>query len=354
MNHWQRMQKVLNLEQPDRVPFSFKLCDAQEEVCERMLGTRDYRTYFDFDVKRGKAGKTKLQTDFRPFHDIKPPEDSWFNEWGVLFVPFEGSYHFAHRYNPMAGFDSPEQFESYPYPDLDAEYRYEHLEAACKEAHEAGYAFGVGASLGPIQTIWNLRGPDNWMVDATVNEDLIRVLYDKIVDLLAAQARLLARCRPDVFYNGDNCATQRGLMVSRQFWRDWYGPAHRRLVDAIHEVSPRTKYYYHADGKCQDVLEDMIEFGINVFDPVQPECMDPAEIKQRVGDRLVLSGGISIQKTMPFGTPEDVTEEVKLRMRTIGKGGGYMISPTHFIEPEVPWENLMAFVEAAKTYGRYE
>ena len=353
MNHRQRIQAVLNLKEPDRVPFSFKLTEAQMDVCERQLGTRDYRTYFDFDVKADKAAKTKLTTDFTKFHDIDPPQNSWFNEWGVLFVGCD-TYHFAHRYNPMAKFDSAEQFESYPYPDIDAQYRYEHLKLAAAEAHEAGYAFGAGFALGPIQTIWNIRGMDNFMVDATINENFIRVLYDKVVDLLCGEAEGLARCGPDIIYNGDNCATQRGPMVSREFWRDWYGEAHKKIRRTIRRIDPNIKYYYHADGMCQEFLPDMIDTGIDIFDPVQPECMDPGRIKKQFGDKLVLSGAISIQKTMPFGTPDDVAAEVKLRMETIGAGGGYMMAPAHFIEPEVPWANIMAFVAAAKEYGRYD
>ena len=195
---------------------------------------------------------------------------------------------------------------------------------------------------------------DQFMIDATVNESLIRVLYEKVVSLLCRQAKLLAACKPDIISNGDNCATQRGLMVAPQFWRDWYGQAHRRIRQAIREVSPETKYTYHADGMVQDLIPDMIDIGIDIFDPVQPECMDPAEIKNLYGDKLVFSGAISIQKTMPFGTPADIEAEVKLRMKTIGAGGGYIMAPTHFIEPEVPWENLMAFVEAAKRFGRYD
>ena len=344
----------MNLGQPDRVPFSFKLSPTQMDRAEEKLGTRDYAAHFDFDTKSGGAAKTKLKTDFTVFHDNADEPGTWLNEWGVLFAPGEDSYHFAHRYNPMAKFDSAEQFEAFPYPDIDAEYRYEHLAAACAAAHEAGYAFSTGFNLGPIQTIWNIRGMDRFMIDATVNEDLIRVLYEKVVGMMCRQAKLLAACKPDIISNGDNCATQRGLMVSRQFWCDWYGAAHKRIREAIREVSPDTKYNYHADGMVQELIPDIIATGIDVLDPIQPECMDPAEIKDLYGDKLVLSGAISIQKTMPFGTPADVEAEVKLRMKTIGKGGGYLMSPTHFIEPEVPWENVIAFVDAARKHGRYD
>jgi len=86
---------------------------------------------------------------------------------------------------------------------------------------------------------------------------------------------------------------------------------------------------------------------------VQPECVDPAEFKNLFGDRLAFWGTIGIQHTLPFGTPEEVRQEVKTRIETVGAGGGLLIGPSHVIEPEVPWENVLAFVEAVKEYGAY-
>ena len=92
---------------------------------------------------------------------------------------------------------------------------------------------------------------------------------------------------------------------------------------------------------------------MDILNPVQPECMDPAEIKRQYGDRLSFSGTIGTQTTMPFGTPEDVRQEVKLRIETVGRGGGLLLAPTHVLEPDVPWENIVAFVQAARDLGGY-
>ena len=124
MNSLERIRTVLNLGQPDRAPFSFKLSPAQIDRAEAELGTRDFKTYFDFDIKQGQPAETKLSTDFTVFHDNAGQPNSRLDEWGVLHVPTPDSYHFARRCNPMAKFDSAEQFASYPYPDFDAEYRY--------------------------------------------------------------------------------------------------------------------------------------------------------------------------------------------------------------------------------------
>lgn len=351
MTSWERIRRVLDRRLPDRAPFRFNLCPAQVDVCEAMTGTRDYAARFGFDLKTGGPGPSELKHDYSVYYD-QIPDNSRFDPWGVLYEG-AGDHHFTIRHPPMADFDSTEQIASYPFPDLDREARYRHLPGQVEEAHRSGFAFACSFGLGPIQTLWNLRGMDKFMIEAATGDTLIRALYDRVVDLQCAAARHLALAHPDMIFNGDNCATQRGLMVGRPFWRDWYGAAHKRIISVIKDVDPSIKYYYHADGMVQELLPDMIDTGIDIFDPVQPECMDPAAVKDAYGDAILFSGAISVQKTLPFGTPDDVRAEVKLRMKTIGKGGGYFIKPSHTIGPEVPWENIMAFVDACYEYGRY-
>lgn len=106
-------------------------------------------------------------------------------------------------------------------------------------------------------------------------------------------------------------------------------------------------------GDIREIIPDLIEIGVEILNPIQPECMDPAELKRKYGFCLSFWGTIGIQTTLPFGTPDDVRREVKQRIETVGRGGGLLIAPTHVIEPEVPWENIIAFVEAVKEYGIY-
>lgn len=97
----------------------------------------------------------------------------------------------------------------------------------------------------------------------------------------------------------------------------------------------------------------MIEVGIDVLNPIQPECMDPADIKRKFGDRLAFSGTVGTQTTMPFGTPAEVRRVVVERIRTVGKGGGLVLAPSHMLEPDVSWENIVTFFETAEEFGYY-
>ena len=111
--------------------------------------------------------------------------------------------------------------------------------------------------------------------------------------------------------------------------------------------------FFHSDGNVAELIPDFIDVGIDILNPLQPECMDIEAIKREYGRDLAFWGAVGTQTTMPFGTPEEVERVVRRCIETIGRDGGFLIAPTHLVEPEVPWENIMAFVEAVDTYGRY-
>ncbi|MBM3855949.1 MAG: hypothetical protein FJ399_22815, partial [Verrucomicrobia bacterium] len=118
-------------------------------------------------------------------------------------------------------------------------------------------------------------------------------------------------------------------------------------VRAVKQCRPETFVFYHSDGNLEPVIPELIEIGIDILNPVQPECMDPAALKRRFGDRLSFWGTVSVQRTMPFGTPAMVRAEVAARVRDVAYGGGLILAPAHVLGPETPWENIVAFFDAA-------
>ena len=147
--------------------------------------------------------------------------------------------------------------------------------------------------------------------------------------------------------------TQWGMMMSPEMWRMWLKPRWARVIEAAKAVKPDLIVTYHSDGDISPIIPELAEIGIDVLNPVQPECLDLGEVKRKYGDRLAFWGGMGIQTTMPFGTPHDVRTEVKRLIETLGANGGFMIAPTHVLEPEVPWENILAFFDAVEEYGCY-
>lgn len=133
-------------------------------------------------------------------------------------------------------------------------------------------------------------------------------------------------------------------------WREWLKPRLASVIEAAKEANPEVLIFYHSCGYIEPIIPDLIEIGVDILNPVQPESMDPERIKKLYGNELAFWGTIGTQTTLPFGTPDEVRQEVKRMIETVGDGGGLLISPTHVIEPDVPWENIMAFVDAVKEY----
>jgi uroporphyrinogen decarboxylase len=109
--------------------------------------------------------------------------------------------------------------------------------------------------------------------------------------------------------------------------------------------------FYHGDGNLQAIIPELIEIGVDILNPVQPECMDPVEIKKQYGEQLSFWGTIGTQTVMPFGSPQQVREVCEKMIQEVGRGGGLGLAPTHVLEPEVPWENIQAFIDAVHTYN---
>jgi uroporphyrinogen decarboxylase len=143
------------------------------------------------------------------------------------------------------------------------------------------------------------------------------------------------------------------MMISLSMWQRWLKPRLARLVRAAKEVKLDVKVLYDSDGNFTPAIPGLIDIGVDVLAPIQPECNDSAWLKREYGDQLAFWGSIGVQRTLPFGTPDDVREEVRNQMATLGHGGGLVIAPSHVIPPETPWENVLAFFSAVDEYGSY-
>jgi len=121
------------------------------------------------------------------------------------------------------------------------------------------------------------------------------------------------------------------------------------IIDTLKSYSHNSIYiFYHSDGYIEPIIQDLIEIGVQILNPIQPECMDPAEIKRKYGDRLVLHGTISVQRTIPFGTVEDVRKEVISRIKECGRNGGLVIAPAHTPQPDMSIENIVTVYETTQ------
>jgi uroporphyrinogen decarboxylase len=204
-----------------------------------------------------------------------------------------------------------------------------------------------------FECAWLLRGLENLLVDFLANPDLAAALLDHLTATGIESARRLAEAGVDVLLTGDDVGMQRGMMMSPELWRQWLKPRLAEIIAAAKKVKPDVLVFYHSDGNIEPIIPELIEVGVDILNPVQPECMDPAQLKREHGNDLAFWGTVGTQTTMPFGTPEEVKAAIRERIESTGQGGGLLLAPTHVIEPDVPWENVEAFFEAVEEYGWY-
>ena len=199
-----------------------------------------------------------------------------------------------------------------------------------------------------FETVWQLRGMEAMLMDFLVNEEMAYALCNRLGEIRCRQSAIYAGLGVDVIRLGDDVATQHGLMMSPTVYRRFLKEPTRRIIRAAKEVNPDVLVFMHCDGKVGELIEDYLDIGVDILNPIQPECNDFDRIADLNFDRISFWGGIGTQSLMPFGTPDDVRGAVAHLNDRFGSKGGMLIAPSHILEPEVPWANVTAFVNAVK------
>lgn len=350
MSPRERVLAALRHREPDRVPKEAGFTPHLYETFKQQTGSTDPAAYFGMEMRHVGFRGTKVQTDFTVFYPEPLPAGTSITEYGTAHVPGD-FYHFTKMRFPMAGFTSARQVADYPWPDFGADYRHEHLEGEIAGLHDQGW-FVIGSVGHIFENSWQLRGMERLFLDFTDDPELATAILDRMTADRALQARRYAEAGADMVLLGDDVGMQDRLMMSPATWRRWFRPRLAAVVAAARGVRPDIHVFYHSDGSIESIIPDLIEVGIDVLNPVQPECMDPVALKKQYGDRLAFWGTIGTQTTMPHGTPDEVRATVRERVATVGQGGGLVLAPTHVLEPDVPWENVLAFFEAAEKGGQ--
>ena len=351
----ERTLTALRREEPDRIPMEFSLCPSQMERFRKETGASSPAEYFGFGIRGVGIKQTKLETDFSRY-TADFPEGARVDEWGIGWIRTPTSYHFEHIQHPLQKATTVEEVLDYPFPDVDAEYRYEGLETRVNQLKEEGFAVSASAMAVGGSVFWppyKLRSMEQLLIDFMINPDIANAMLDAVTERMSGMARRFAEASVDILRLADDLGTQLAPIVSLDVFRKYIKPRLAKIIESAKSVKPDILVFFHSDGHIQEFIPDLIEIGLDVLNPVQPECMDPVEIKRKHGNHLAFWGTIGTQTTLPFGTVEEVRQVVKERIETVGKGGGLLIAPTHLVEPEVPWENIMALVEAVREFGYY-
>ncbi len=309
------------------------------------------RDYFDMDITRVTFNPTNLhRSRFAAW--LGPQAEAALlsgqvDEWGVWWRAGD-FHHFAQVRPVLRGIHDLKQLQEYPWPDLDQPYRWQGVRERVAALQAQGFAV-AGYAGSVFEHSWYLRGFEDLMMDMLRAPDLAHYLFERTATLQQHAAEQFARAGVDILILGDDVAGQTGMLMKLETWRKFLKPRLAATVAAAKRARADAYVFYHSDGNVEPSIPELIEIGIDILNPVQPECMDPARIKSRYGDRLSFWGTVSVQQTMPFGSPAQVRAEVQSRIRDVGRGGGLILAPAHVLPPETPWENILAFFEAADT-----
>lgn len=353
MTNRENFLSLLRRQGYEKVPVEFVLSPHQQEVCRKALGAEDYEEYFGMPWRRVEDLRLK-DTDvekYRKYYKKPLAEGADIDIWGVGHEKSPNSMHMTYMRHPLENMESLEQLREYPYPDY----------TKADGSHQAEQVKRIKEqdliALGDMQmTIWEcawyMRGMEELFCDMKVEEEMAEFLFDKVTEMSMARALSYAKAGADVLFLGDDIGMQHTIMMSKDLYGEWIKPRLKKIIDEVKKVNQEILIFYHSCGFIEPLIPDLIEAGIDVLNPIQSECMDFEGIHKKYGDQISFHGTIGTQTVMPKGTPEEVKEAVWRNLDIAGKKGGLFVAPTHMIEPEVPLENILAYVEACRTYQR--
>jgi len=345
MDKRERVRCALQHRQPDRVPWHIGVTQHALGALAEYLGDRRLAdpAYFGawagnhlFGIRPKSAGQ---------FHGLEQEVSPglWRDGWGVIWNT-RGLYGEGEWGRPvncvlseptLAGytFPAPPPPQAYGcYPRIISEHRDQFILA------DEGHLFEVA---------WALRGMENFLQDMLLHPEFVDDLLEGITDYYMGVIEQSVRYDVDAFTFGEDWGSQsKGLIMGPRLWRRFLKPHLARMFARVKEAGKFV--HIHSDGDVSAIFDDLIEIGLDVYNPFQPEIMDVYALKRRYGDRLSFHGGVGIQDLLPHGTPQQVRAEARRLLREVGAGGGYILSPSHAVLTDTPPQNLMALVETVQ------
>jgi uroporphyrinogen decarboxylase len=346
----ERVRLALEHKETDRVPIAM-VCSGINEPT---------RSQLDAYLKRER--NTSLQAYLDTILDIRsvdpedagPPLPAGEDIWGVIRIPVsfgDGTYDEISHY-PLADVESTDDIDRHPFPSAEI-FDYSVLPERIKALQQDGERCLMMSNANIFETSWYMRGLEQIFVDMITNPELVHAIMRRVTDFyLEHFTRTLSSARGmiDLAFTADDIGGQSGLLMSLDMWEQFIKPYHLEVNTVIHEFGARV--IYHTDGAVMEAVPGLIDMGIDVLQALQFDAagMDPVELKGKYGPQLCFEGGVSVQRTLPFGTVEEVRQEVQQLISVLGKNGGYILGPSHTIQAGTPPENILTMFETALHY----
>ena len=341
----ERWLAVLNRQKPDRVPMDYWSTAEATKRLTQHLGVRTQRQALD-KMKVDyvvSVGPKYAGPRLRPNSDV----------YGCKYRDINyGSGVYRELVNhPLGQYQTVDEIErNYTWPNADW---YDYSEIPSKIKRNEKYPIRGGGSE-PFLMYKYLRGDEQAFIDLVENPEIVHYCLGKMFDLAYENTRRIYEQIPGkvmITYVAEDMGGQTDLMLSPKQIREFLLPGMKRIIDLAHQAGAYV--FHHNDGNCSRILPDMIALGIDVLNPIQWRCpgMEREKLKAMYGDKLVFHGAVDNQYTLPFGTVDEVRQEVLDNLRILGEGGGYILAPCHNIQSVSPPENIVAMYETAYEHG---
>ena len=345
-------------ELPDRVPFQFDLCRQLIEYFSGKFGIKpDYTLSYYEDLSyrisanelRTRMGSDCIVVGGQVAGGFKPElikDDITTNEFGMHMKPTKLYVEVVKC--PLDSVESVDAAEAYPFPDPYAAGR---LDNAKRDIDRFGKDYFIigDCELSLFEMAWHLTGLEKYMIDMASEEEWIETINDKVEYFTTGIAEQLVKAGVDALWFGEDLGTQISTLISPELWRKMFKPRHQRIIDKMKAINPGILIMMHSDGAVAPLLDDFIEMGIHVYNPVQPNVSgsEPQMLKDKYGDKISFFGGLDQQELLPRGDVKAIEAEMRRRGSILGKGGGYLMAPAHIIQADVSPETVEAMLRIA-------
>ena len=363
-----RFYAAVNHQQPDRTPVDLFWSGGEVlDALRKKLGLAD-----DADMRKVVGsdmawigGRKLIYTDYEKklaesrakFPQLNPnrvwhDETTFEDPWGTIERFGSDSHYLQWISGPLAAIDTLDELQSrWSIPAHEYAQTFDDYAAYVAEWKAKDFVVIAGVSL-PFKMCWYLRGMEKFMMDMVSNVEYAEFLFDQMYAFNTKIAVDLARAGVDVISVVGDIGGQDSLMFSPRVFRKLMKPRYTAFVQAVKEANPKALIFNHSDGNVMSVVGDYIDIGVDILNPIQPECMDIPALKKQYGNNITFHGAVSVQTTIPQGSVEDVRAEVKSRIEVLGKGGGYILAPTNVIPYNSPVLNVAEVFRAAGSMTR--
>ena len=346
----QKMLQVFRHERDDIIPMAIELDPYAKKKYAEKMGGKSAGDFFDLWYRYVELDEAAAKQDFdySKYYSTLTP-GAYIDMWGT--AKYENEKEAVRHYYPMQSFTETAQIDDYAFPDFSRPECCKGLREQVNLLHDRGL-LAVGITTRVVFPIcWHLRGMQEFLMDLLLRPEFAEHLLDRVTECQLDIVRAHVSAGVDVLWVGGDVATQITTMMSPDMWARWIKPRLKYLFDEAKKMNPEMIFAFHCCGAVMPIVQHLVDVGLDILNPVQPECIDLHKLKDVFGRSLTFWGGVSIQRTLPLGTPDEVRAEVRERTGLLGRGGGYVVCGAHHLTSDVPWDNVLALADEAKKYS---